>query len=85
MAAVRLQHNIAAAQLSRTEGGSRDRRVRASRCTSTPTDIRILALQLLDPDLGPGAMSQGRGVEKLKETEHIEIDARGRISRRRCC
>ena len=64
-------------------GGSGDKRLRASRRTTTPTDNRILAKHNYEfLTLGPGAISQGRGDEDLKGTEQLEIAPRGRSSRR---
>jgi hypothetical protein len=58
--------------------------LRASRHTTTPTDRRILAKNIYDfLSLGPEAISQGRGVEKPKGMEQMEIVARGRRSNRR--
>ncbi len=46
-------------------------RVRALRCTTTPTDSWILAKHNYEfLTLGPGAISQGRGDEEPKGTEH---------------
>jgi len=54
-------------------GGSGDKRVRALRRTTTPTDIRILAKHSYEfSTLGPGAISQCRGVERPKRMEKLE-------------
>ncbi len=57
-------------------------RLHARRRTVTPTDRRILAHNYQILTLGPGAIRQGRGVEKPKRKEQVEIVARGRSSRR---
>ena len=63
--------------------GSWDRRLRASRHTTTPADSRILAKHSYEfLTLGPGAISQGRGDGEPKGMEQLEIVARGRSSRR---
>ncbi len=56
-------------------GGSGDMRMRASRRTTTPIDIRILAnkhnYEFLT--LGPGAISQDHGDEEPKDTEQLGL------------
>ena len=84
VAAVRLQHNIAAAELSRAEGGLGSggcKRHAAQR--PTPTTGSWLHSYLI-LTLGPGAISQGRNVEKPRGTEQPDIAARGHRSRRGC-
>jgi hypothetical protein len=54
--------------------GNGDMRLRAQRRTSAPTDSRILAkLSYEFLTLGPGAISQGRGEEEPKLTEHLVL------------
>ena len=66
-------------------GGSRDMRVRASRRTTTPTDNRIMVKHIYEfLTLGPGALSQGRNVEKPKGVEQLGIVARRRSNFRGC-
>ena len=80
MAAVRLHHIIAAVELSLTEGGlGAGGRERHAANRPLPTTGSRLHNYLI-MTMGPGAIRQGRGVEKPKETEQMEIVARGRSS-----
>ncbi len=80
----RLQPIIVAVELPRTEGGLKIRGAwrDAGKRPSTTTGFWLQSYLILTMRLG--AISQGRGVEKPKGMEQMEIDARGRSSRRGC-
>ena len=78
---MRLQHNIAVAGLSRTEGGLGTGGCERHAAQRPPPTTGSWLQSYLILTQRPGAISQGRSVEKSKGTEQMEIVARGRSNR----